>query len=276
LPDFLILQAALLGVIEGLTEFLPVSSTGHLILAGYLMDFRAPPGKVFEVVIQAGAIVAVCLLYARRLLGIAAAVPTRPEARLFVVSILVAFLPAALLGVLFHPFIKTVLFSPWVVAVSLVLGGIVILVVERLRITPRHAAADRLPPGLALRIGLCQAVAMIPGVSRSGATILGAVVMGVERRAAAEFSFFLAIPTMLGATAYDLYKNRAFLNADDLALIAVGFVCAMIAAMIVVKALLAYLARHTFEIFGWYRIALGLAMLVVLAAFGAERPPGFG
>ncbi len=264
-----LLQAAVLGVVEGLTEFLPVSSTGHLILAGYLMGFAGPPGKVFEVVIQLGAIVAVCLLYFERLLRVALRLPYDPAARGFVLSLLAGFLPAMVLGVLLHDTIKTVLFSPWVVVCTLVAGGVLILLIEgRLRPAPRHLDAERLPLPLALKVGFCQALAMVPGVSRSGATILGGVLLGVERRAAAEFSFFLAIPTMLAATAYDLYKVGPELATGDLLTIAVGFLVAMATAMLVVRALLAFLARHTFRIFGWYRIAAGLAMAAVLLAYG--------
>ena len=262
-------QAAILGVVEGLTEFLPVSSTGHLILAGYLMGFEGPPGKVFEVVIQLGAIVAVCLLYFDRLLRVALRLPYDPAARRFVLALLAGFLPAMVLGLIFRDFIKEVLFSPWVVATSLVVGGVLILVIEGLlRPAPRHHAAEDLPITLALKVGLCQAVAMVPGVSRSGATILAGVLLGVERKAAAEFSFFLAIPTMLAATAYDLYKVGPELAGGDLLTIAVGFALALVTALLVVRALLAFLARHTFRVFGWYRIAAGLAMAAVLLAYG--------
>ncbi|MCX7630891.1 MAG: undecaprenyl-diphosphate phosphatase [Geminicoccaceae bacterium] len=262
--DSLLAQAVLLGIVEGLTEFLPVSSTGHLILVGWLLGFNGPPGKVFEVAIQLGAIVAVCILYFRRLWRVAAALPTSAAARRFTLALLLGFLPAMVLGALFHSFIKGVLFSPWVVVTSLVLGGIAILVIERLRPVPRIGRAEDTPPATALAVGFCQALAMIPGVSRSGATILGGVLLGLERRAAAEFSFFLAIPTMLAATVYDLYKNRALLASDDFLLIAVGFVTAMVTAMIVVEGLLRWLQRHTFEVFGWYRIVVGLVMALVL------------
>lgn len=268
MPDPLLFQAVLLGIVEGLTEFLPVSSTGHLILAGWLLGFAGPPGKVFEVAIQLGAIVAVCILYFRRLWRVAAALPTSAAARRFAVAILLGFLPAMVLGALLHGFIKSVLFSPWVVVTSLVLGGIAILAIERMRPEVRIARAEDVPPGAALAVGFCQALAMIPGVSRSGATILGGVLLGLDRRAAAEFSFFLAIPTMLAATAYDLYKNRALLAADDLVTIAVGFLVAMVTAMIVVEGLLRFLQRHSFVVFGWYRIAVGLAMGAVLALSG--------
>jgi len=266
----LILEAAVLGVVEGLTEFLPVSSTGHLILVGWLLGFEGPPGKVFEVVIQLGAITALCLLYAGRLLPVVLALPTSPAARRFALAIALGFLPAALLGATLHGFIKTVLFSPWVVAVALVTGGLLILLIERRPIVPRYRGAETVPPLLALKIGLCQALAMVPGVSRSGATILGGVLLGLERRTAAEFSFFLAIPTMLAATVYDLWKNRDLLAGDDLAIIAVGFVAAMLTAMIVVRALLAWLARHSFAVFGWYRIGVGLLLLVLLGVYGVR------
>lgn len=268
MPDLALIQAVLLGVIEGLTEFLPVSSTGHLILAGWLMGFAGPPGKVFEVAIQLGAIVAVCILYFRRLWRVAAALPTSAAARRFVLALLLGFLPAMVLGALLHGFIKSVLFSPWVVVTTLVLGGIAILAIERLRPVVRIERAEDVPPRSALAVGLCQALAMIPGVSRSGATILGGVLLGLDRRAAAEFSFFLAIPTMLAATVYDLYKSRALLALDDFLLIAVGFVTAMLTALVVVEALLRFLQRHSFVVFGWYRIAVGLAMGAVLALSG--------
>ena len=264
----LLVEATVLGVIEGLTEFLPVSSTGHLILAGWLMGFAGPPGRVFEVAIQLGAIVALCVLYAGRLIPIVLALPTSPAARRFAWSIFLGFVPAAILGATLHGFIKDVLFSPWVVAVALVTGGVAILLIERLAIEPRHRSAESVPPLLALKVGCCQALAMIPGVSRSGATILGGVVLGLERRTAAEFSFFLAIPTMLAATVFDLWKNRDFLASDDLLVIAVGFIAAMLAAMVVVRALLAFLARHTFVAFGWYRIVVGTLMLVLLVSWG--------
>jgi undecaprenyl-diphosphatase len=272
----LLVEAAILGIVEGLTEFLPVSSTGHLILADYLIAFADPTNRVFHVVIQLGAIVAVCLLYLGRLWRVTVGLPTSARARRFVLSLLVAFLPAAVLGAMFHGVIKNVLFSPWVVPVTLILGGIAILVVERLPREVRYGSPEELPLVLALKVGFCQALAMVPGVSRSGATILGAVVLGVERRAAAEFSFFLAIPTMLGAATFDLFKARGFLVADDLLLIAIGFVAAMLSAMAVVRALLAYLARHTFEVFGWYRIVAGTAMLLLLAWRGTERVAGLG
>ena len=258
------LIAALLGLIEGLTEFIPVSSTGHLILLVDLIGFRGPPGKVFEISIQLGAILAICFLYWRRLAHVGIGIFSDPAAQRFATIILVGFLPAMVIGVLAHGFIKTVLFSPWVVSTMLVIGGLAILLIERYRAKPTVPQVDAINPGLALRIGLCQAVAMIPGVSRSGATIMGAMLLGVSRAAATEFSFFLAIPTMLAATVYDLYKNWAFLSFDDGALIATGFISAFIAALIVVRTLIRFVSRNGFAPFAYYRIVVGLLMAGIL------------
>ncbi len=260
------LQAALLGMVEGLTEFLPVSSTGHLILVGDLLGFAGPEGAVFEVVIQLGAIVAVCVLYFRRLLGVALRLPTDPAARRFVAAVLLGFLPAAVLGLVLHDFIKTVLFSPWVVCVTLILGGLAILLIERIKPRPRWFEVERMPYGTTLAVGFCQALAMIPGVSRSGATIMGGLMLGVDRKTATEYSFFLAIPTMLGATVLDLYKARGDLTQDGLGLIVIGFVTAFVVAMLVIEALVAYVQRHGFVPFAWYRIAVGLVMGGLLLA----------
>lgn len=257
-------NAVLLGLVEGLTEFLPVSSTGHLILLVDLIGFQGPPGRVFEVAIQLGAILAICVVYFRRLWDVAINLGRDPRAMRFVVAILLAFLPAAVIGVFAHKFIKEMLFNPTVVSVALVVGGVAILVIERFLPTPRYHEVERFPATLALKIGFFQCIAMIPGVSRSGATILGALLMRVDRRTAAEFSFFLAIPTMLGATAYDLYKNWSSMTVDDGALIAVGFVVAFVAAALVVRTLVDFVGRYGFSPFGWYRIALGSAMLVWL------------
>lgn len=258
--------AALLGVVEGLTEFIPVSSTGHLILLIDLLGFQGPPGKVFEIVIQLGAILAVCWVYRAKLFGVALGALSDPDDFRFARNIVLAFLPAAVIGVLAHGFIKSVLFSPWVVSAMLVLGGIAIIVIERrLGQTPHHAI-EKFTPALAIGIGLCQAVAMIPGVSRAGATIMGAMLLGVDRRTATEFSFFLAIPTMLGATVYDLYKNRGVLTADNVEIIAVGFIAAFLAAMLVVRMVIGFVSRRGFIPFAWYRIAIGTLMLVLLAS----------
>jgi undecaprenyl-diphosphatase len=256
----------LLGFIEGLTEFLPVSSTGHLILLEYLTGFEGPPGKVFEVAIQLGAILAVVVLYFRRLIREVVDAPRDPGARRFVMAVVLAFLPAAVIGVILHKYIKEVLFSPWVVSVSLIVGGIAILAIERWRPPPRVARVEDFSPMLAIKIGFVQCLAMIPGTSRSGATIMGALLLGVERKAAAEFSFFLAIPTMFGAVVYDLYKNRDGLTFDAGVTIAIGFVVAFIVALFVVRAFIAFISKHGFAPFAWYRIALGTVMLIVLAA----------
>lgn len=261
-PPYLI--AALLGLVEGLTEFIPVSSTGHLILLVDLLGFQGPPGKVFEIAIQLGAILAVCILYWRRLLHVAIGLFSDHASQRFATNILLGFLPAMVIGALAHDFIKGVLFSPWVVSVTLVLGGIAILLIERNRPQPTVPHVEAITPGLALRIGLCQCLAMIPGVSRSGATIMGAMLLRVDRSAATEFSFFLAIPTMLAATVYDLYKNWDFLSLDDGTLIATGFLCAFLAALVVVRTLIRFVSRNGFAPFAYYRIIIGLLMGAVL------------
>ena len=259
------LQAALLGLVEGLTEFIPVSSTGHLIFLVDLLGFRGPSGRVFEVTIQFGAIMAICVLYFSRLLKLLVYAPSDADARHFILGILLAVVPAAAIGVLAHGFIKSVLFSPWVVAVSLIVGGCVILAVERWRPVPRYVAVEQFSYRTCLAVGFCQTLAMIPGVSRSGATIMGALMLGANRRAAAEFSFFLAIPTILGATVYDLYKNWGDLDMAGMELIAVGFVAAFIAAILVVRALIAWVSLYGFVPFAWYRIVIGAVMLGLLS-----------
>ena len=259
-----LLQAALLGLIEGLTEFIPVSSTGHLILLVDLLGFQGPPGRVFEIVIQLGAILAILVAFAPTLFGVVARLPTDPGARRFVVAILLAFLPAAVIGALAHGFIKGVLFNPWVVCIALIAGGVAILLIERLRPAPTHHSIEGFSPGLSLGIGFCQVLAMVPGVSRSGATIMGALLLGVDRKAATLFSFFLAIPTMLGATVYDVFKNRHTLDASGAEVIAVGFVAAFLSALLVVRWLVGFVGRHGFAPFAWYRIVLGATMLGLL------------
>ncbi|UEM05352.1 undecaprenyl-diphosphate phosphatase [Skermanella rosea] len=265
MDDSTLISALVMGVVEGLTEFIPVSSTGHLILIGDLLGFQGPPGRLFEVVIQLGAILAVCVVYFQRLWHIAVTLPTSAASRRFVVAILLAFLPAVVIGVFAHGFIKSVLFSPYVVSVALIVGGIAILVIERNLPEPRHFEVEAFSPKLALGIGFVQTLAMIPGVSRSGATILGSLLMGVERRTAAEFSFFLAIPTMAGAVVYDTYKNYSTLTSDGSLVIAIGFIAAFLAGLLVVRSLVAFVSRYGFTPFGWYRIAVGAAMLVILS-----------
>jgi len=258
-------QALLLGVVEGLTEFLPVSSTGHLILLTDILQFAGPPGRVFEIVIQLGAILAVCWLYREKLFGAVWQAPKQAKARQFIFNLIIAFLPAAVIGVVAHGFIKEVLFSPFVVAVMLVVGGLVILLVEKIiKPQPKVQTVEEMGWKLALKIGCCQVLAMIPGTSRSGATIIGGLLLGLERKAAAEFSFFLAIPTMLGATVYDAYKNWEFLNADAMEVIAIGFAAAFISALLVVRWLINFLSTHGYSPFAWYRIVLGTAMLLLM------------
>lgn len=258
--------AALLGLIEGLTEFLPVSSTGHVLLAGHFMGFQSA-GRAFEVLIQLGAILAIFGVYARQLIALFKAAPQDPQARRTIASVLIAFFPAVLIGVLAHDFIKTVLFeTPVLIAVMLIVGGVVLVLLDRLPLAASHDDAMRFPLPMALKIGLIQCLAMIPGVSRSGATIVGAMALGASKRAAAEFSFFLSMPTMAGAFAYDLYKNRDILSAADLQTIAVGFVFAFVAAVLVVRGLLAFVARHGYAPFGYWRIALGTVVLLAIAA----------
>jgi undecaprenyl-diphosphatase len=262
-----LIVGALLGVLEGLTEFIPVSSTGHLLLAGHFLGFQST-GRAFEVLIQLGANLAILTLYAVKLIEIARAAPHDPKARRFITAVLVAFSPAVVIGVLAHGFIKTVLFeTPMVVAIALIVGGVVLLFVDRLAADRYHQVTE-IPVAHALAIGLFQCLAMIPGVSRSGATITGALLLGVGRRAAAEFSFFLAIPTMAGAFAYDLYKTGATLDFSDAAVIATGFVTAFLSAVLVVRALLDFVSRRGFALFGWWRIAVGAIALVALLAAG--------
>jgi undecaprenyl-diphosphatase len=253
------ISALVLGAIEGFTEFLPVSSTGHLILAGYFIGFENEIEKVFDVVIQLGAILAVVAFNFGRLWQVLIGLRGDPASRRFALAVILAFLPAAVLGAIFHDYIKSVLFSPWVVVVSLVVGGFAILAIERMAPRPQYRSIESLPMRTALGIGFCQAVAMIPGVSRSGATILGGELLGVDRRVATEFSFFLAIPTMLGATVLDLYKARDALTTNGVGLIALGFITAFVVAIPVVKGLIGFVGRYGLTPFAWYRIVFGIA-----------------
>lgn len=258
-------MAGLLGIVEGLTEFVPVSSTGHLILLVDLLGFRGPAGRVFEIAIQFGAILAIIWLYRHRFLGIISGLTNNAESQRFAANLLLGFLPAMVIGVIAHGFIKSVLFTPLVVSTMLIVGGFAILAVERWHSEPQVKHVDAITPGLALKIGLCQTIAMVPGVSRSGATIMGALLLGVGRAPATEFSFFLAVPTMLAATIYDIFKNWSVLTFDDFPLIATGFAAAFVAALMVVKTLIAFVSRTGFAPFAYYRIVLGLAMMVILA-----------
>ncbi len=261
-------QVILLGLLEGLTEFIPVSSTGHVLLAGHFLGFNSP-GKTFEVLIQLGAILAILTVYAARLFDILVKLPSDKRTQRFVAGILIAFLPAAVIGALGHSFIKSVLFeTPVLICVMLILGGIVLLAVDRMAPEPHYHDAMDFPPALAFKIGLFQCLAMIPGVSRSGSTIVGAMLLGADKRSAAEFSFFLAMPTMAGAFAYDLYKNWSRLAPDDVTGIALGFVTAFIAGVFVVKYLLGYVSRHGYSLFGWWRIVVGVLGLAALVTLG--------
>jgi undecaprenyl-diphosphatase len=263
-----IADALILGTVEGLTEFIPVSSTGHLLLLGHFLGFESN-GKTFEVLIQLGAILAILSVYATRLINLAIALPTDPKARRFVAGIVIAFLPAAVVGVALHDFIKTVLFeTPMLVCITLLVGGFILLGIDRMKFTPRYTDVMDYPLWLCLVIGLFQCLALVPGTSRSGATIVGALLMGTDKRSAAEFSFFLAMPTMAGAFAYDLYKNRDVISMDDATIIAIGFVAAFISAVFVVRYLLDYVSRHGFALFAYWRIIVGALGLVGLYTLG--------
>lgn len=260
------LTAAALGLLEGLTEFIPVSSTGHLLLAGHFLGFESK-GKTFEVVIQLGAIFALTSVYATMLGRLFLRARHDDAARRTIISVFLAFLPAVFIGLLAHDFVKNVLFeSPMLIAVMLILGGFVLLVIDQIAPKPVHMDATALPFGKSLIIGFCQCVAMIPGVSRSGATIVGALLLGVEKRAAAEFSFLLSLPTMGAAVAYDLFKNRDVLDFGAMWEIAVGFAVAFVTAVFVVKWVLNYVGRNGYALFGWWRIIVGSVALVALLA----------
>jgi undecaprenyl-diphosphatase len=263
--DPTLLTAAILGLVEGLTEFLPVSSTGHLIVAASLLNYTGDKAKLFEIVIQAGAILAVCWEYRRKLIGVAAGLFSDRAAQRFTINLAVAFLPAAILGLAFSRVIKAHLFAPVPVASAFVVGAFVILWAERRQRrnpgTVRIESVDQMRWSDALKIGIAQAFALIPGTSRSGATIIGGMLFGLSRPAATEFSFFLAIPTLLAATGYELVRNRDLLAAGDLAMIGVGFIVAFISALLVVRWLLRYVAHHDFIPFAWYRIAFGLVII---------------
>lgn len=262
------IDAALLGLVEGLTEFIPVSSTGHLLLAGHFLGFQSP-GRTFEVVIQLGAVLAILTVYFGKLWQVASTMGSDPASRRFVASVLLAFLPAVVIGALAHDFIKTVLFeTPALVAIMLILGGIVLLFVDRFAPAPQYDDAMALPFRKAVAIGFIQCLAMVPGVSRSGATIVGARMLGVGRRASAEFSFFLSMPTMAAAFAYDLFKSRHVLDFSAVSDIAVGFVLAFVSGVLVVRWLLDFVSRHGFVLFGWWRIIVGgIALGLLLLGF---------
>jgi undecaprenyl-diphosphatase len=256
-----ILKAIVLGLVEGATEFIPVSSTGHLILAADWLNFEGDRAKTFEVFIQLGAILAVVWLYRAKVLDVLRNATRVPSARQLLINLLIAFLPAAVIGFLIHGWIKDHLFNPLTVAWAMLVGGVVILVIEWWNPPEAITDVDHIPPSKALGIGLAQVLSLFPGVSRSGATIMGARSLGLSRRAAAEFSFFLAIPVMFAATGYDLLKSRDTLSAADAPVFAVGFIVSFLSAIVVVKAFLGFVSRHSFKSFAWYRIAFGALLL---------------
>ncbi|HEY1151922.1 MAG TPA: undecaprenyl-diphosphate phosphatase [Pseudoduganella sp.] len=258
-------KALIMGLVEGFTEFLPISSTGHLILAGSLLDFTGEKIKVFEIAIQGGAMIAVIWEYHRKFIEVLSGMFSSERARRFVINLAIAFMPAAILGLLFNKMIKAVLFSPVPVAAAFIVGGLIILWVEkRAKSNPvavRIHSVDDMTPIDALKVGAAQAFALIPGTSRSGATIIGGMLFGLSRKAATEFSFFLAVPTLLAATFYSLYKERALLSMADLPLFGVGGITAFVSAFLCVRWLLRYISSHDFSAFAWYRIAFGLVII---------------
>ena len=258
----LMAKAAIMGVVEGLTEFLPISSTGHLILTGSLLGFHDDKAKVFEIAIQTGAIFAVILVYWDKIRTTLRQLPYKEEAQRFALNVTIAFFPAVILGLLFGKAIKANLFTPEVVATTFILGGLIILWAERRPpSTIRIRAVEDMRGRDALKVGLVQCLAMIPGTSRSGATIIGGMLLGLSRKAATDFSFFLAIPTLIGAGAYSLYKERALLSVADVPLFAVGLVVSFLSAWVCVRWLLRFISSHSFEVFAWYRIVFGLVVL---------------
>lgn len=267
-----IFDAILLGIVEGITEFIPVSSTGHLLLATELLGIGADRKAfwdTFNVLIQLGAILAVVVVYFERLWRVFVTLPSDSQSRRFAMSVLLAFLPSALVGLALHDFIKTVLFnSPALICSVLMIGGVLLLLLDRYEIRPVHQDAMHFPLKTSLAIGLFQCLSIVPGVSRSGATIAGALLMRCDKRAAAEFSFFLAIPTMLGAFVLDFYENSAALSGGDIGLIAIGFVVSFVSALIVVRTFVAFVGRHGFAPFAWWRILVGAVGLVALWAWG--------
>lgn len=263
MDTLLLIKAAVMGIVEGLTEFLPVSSTGHLILTGSLLGFTDAKSKVFDIAIQTGAIFAVILVYWQRLRDTMAAFRHDARARRFALNVAIGFLPAVLLGLLLGKAIKAHLFTPTVVATAFILGGFIILWAERRQAsTVRVDSVDDMTPMDALKVGLIQCLAMVPGTSRSGATIIGGMLMGLSRKAATDFSFFLAIPTLIGAGLYSLYKERALLSVDDLPMFSVGLIFSFISAWFCVRWLLRYISTHSFVPFAYYRIVFGLVVLL--------------
>jgi undecaprenyl-diphosphatase len=261
MDTILLIKAAILGIIEGLTEFLPISSTGHLILAGDLLDFNDERGKVFEVVIQFAAILAVCWEYRAKIMTVLCGLPRERAAQRFAANLVIAFLPAAVLGLLFAKAIKAHLFAPIPVALAFIVGGIFILWAEKRDHKISVAKVDDMRWQDALKVGCAQALALIPGTSRSGATIIGGLFFGLSRRAATEFSFFLAIPTLFAATVYEVVKYRGLFHAEDAGMFLAGGITSFVSAFLCVRWLLRYISRHDFTAFAWYRIVFGLVVL---------------
>jgi undecaprenyl-diphosphatase len=259
-----LLKAVVLGLVEGVTEFIPVSSTGHLIVVSDWLGMADERGKTFDIFIQLGAILAIVWIYRKRLLYTAAEARHDPVSRRFLLNLFIAFLPAAVVGFLAHGWIKDKLFNAGVVAGAMIVGGVVILLIEWWRPPERVAEIGSVAPTTALGIGLAQVLSLIPGTSRSGATIMGGYVLGLSRTAATEFSFFLAIPVMLAATLYDLLKSWHVLSTADIPVFAVGFVVSFLSAVVIVRGFLAYVSRHSFAVFAWYRIAFGVVLLVLM------------
>ena len=261
----LLVKAAIMGVVEGLTEFLPISSTGHLILAGALLGFDDEKAKVFDIAIQTGAIFAVILVYWQKIRSTLVALPTDKQAQQFVLNVLIAFVPAVVLGLLFGKAIKANLFTPTVVASTFIIGGFIILWAEKRQsrdsAVVRVDSVDAMSWKDALKVGLVQTLAMIPGTSRSGATIIGGMLLGLSRKAATDFSFFLAMPTLIGAGVYSLYKERALLSVADVPMFAVGLLFSFLSAWLCIRWLLRYISTHSFVPFAWYRIVFGLVVL---------------
>lgn len=260
-PD-LWLKAAILGLVEGATEFIPVSSTGHLIVVSDWLNFVDERAKTFNIFIQLGAILAIVWLYRTRLTHAVLEARREPKSRRFLINLVIAFLPAAIVGFLAHDWIKSRLFNPTVVAVALVVGGLLILLIERLAPAPKVHDVSEVPPRTAFGIGLAQVLSLVPGTSRSAATIMGGYLLGLSRTAATEFSFFLAIPVMLAATLYDLLKSWSALAPSDIPLFAVGFIVSFVSAVVVVRAFLSYVSNHSFSVFAWYRIVFGALLLL--------------
>ena len=267
MDTLLLIKAAIMGIVEGLTEFLPISSTGHLILAGSLLGFDDAKAKVFDIAIQTGAIFAVILVYWQKIRSTLVALPTSRQAQKFALNVFIGFLPAVVLGLLFGKYIKAHLFTPVVVATTFILGGFIILWAEKRQATAvRVHSVDDMTAMDALKVGLVQCLAMIPGTSRSGSTIIGGMLMGLSRQAATDFSFFLAIPTLIGAGVYSLYKERALLSMADIPLFATGLFFSFISAWLCVRWLLRFIATNSFVPFAWYRIVFGIVVLVTAYA----------